>query len=345
MCFYTSFSKVSSKETNASTTASTEEFKNFRKSLNRVILESERTRLVQHLRFLQDVLKNIRKGIDCRLALGKRSGEEQRALEEKHNAKMKELKTKCVEEGRKLLEDMKKMIQDEAEEIYDYMSSDLGKDKILNPPGHMNLMDIQYIPSRLEKKVKGRVEMYVQGVLHSEKIQEKFLILRRKALDFYTEVSSDISEIEGEWTNNSEGAHHEDCQEVSMAPYMTGVIASSPLWIPALAVGIGLAIATLGVGFVASPIIAPVLVILLRKERRRKIMDKEYENCMQTIRSTICNHLKIMYGDVLEKLIKKISTDILPRKIRSLEKLIEERKVEIEMSITLIKQIDRSGKN
>ncbi|XP_061180762.1 uncharacterized protein LOC133189405 [Saccostrea echinata] len=318
--FKMSLIKVTPQKTNSST----EEFEKFQLSLRKIIKKNENIRLLQHLRFLHELLKNVIKGIDSGLALGKKSEKEQRALAESHKERIKELITKCKEEGTKLRENFRKIIENSAEEVYDYMSTGLGKDRILNPPGQMSLMDIPYIPNMFSEQIKARVQMYVQGVLQSEENQEKFLILKERVLAFYTEMSSDISEMENDWTEYSEGTHAVDVEEGSIVPYVAGVIATSPLWIPLLAIAIGLAFATLGVGIAASPVIAPVIGFLGRKERRQRIIDEEFEMCRSTIRSTICNHLESVYKELFENLIQKTINKILPRRIKSLEKMIHE---------------------
>ncbi|XP_062595928.1 uncharacterized protein in xynA 3'region-like [Saccostrea cucullata] len=318
--FKMSLQEVSPNKTNAST----KEFEKFHLSLKSIIKKSENKRLLQHLRYLHELLKNVLKGIDSGLVLGKKSEEEQRALTEKHMEKIKELKSKCEEEGRELRDNFQKMIEDSATEVYDYMSTPLGKDRILNPPGQMSLMEMPYIPNMLSEQIKDRVRIYVQSVLQSEKNQKKFIEFKERVLVFYTEMLSEISELESDWTEYSEGTHTVNVEEGSMVPYVAGVIATSPLWIPLLAVGIGLAFATLGVGIAISPFVAPVLAYLGRKERRQEVIDKEFEMCRSSIQSTICNHLEEAYGQLFETLIQKTVIEILPRRIKALEKMIHD---------------------
>ncbi|XP_062586980.1 uncharacterized protein in xynA 3'region-like [Saccostrea cucullata] len=158
--------KMNLKHMNARTVASAKEFENFQHSLKRIIKGNENIRLLHHIRFLDELLKNMAKGINFGLALSKRCVEEQKALTNKHQAKIKDLKRKWKEGERKLLDDIQKIIKNEAHRVLNYMSTDVGKETILNPPEQKSLTEIRYIPILFSKEIRKRIEMYVQGVLH-----------------------------------------------------------------------------------------------------------------------------------------------------------------------------------
>ncbi|XP_062575658.1 uncharacterized protein in xynA 3'region-like [Saccostrea cucullata] len=300
------------------TNASTKEFEKFNLSIKTIIKKSENIRLLQHLRNLHELLKNVLKGIDSGLVLRKKSEEEQMALTEKHMEKIKELKSKCKEEERELRDNFQKMIQDSATEVFDYMSTPLGKDRILNPPGQKRLIELPYFPNDVfGEQLNHRLRMYVRGVLQSEKNQKKFIEFKERVLAFYTEMLSEISEMESDWTEYSEGTHVVNVEEGSMVPILAGVIATSPLWIPLL-------VALTGVAIVISPICIPVILYHLREENRQEEIDLRFERCRSSIKSRICNHLKETYGQLFETLIQKTVNEILPRKINALEKMIHE---------------------
>lgn len=76
---------------------STTQFKKFRRLLETNVKKAENIRVVQHLRFLQELLTNISKGVNARLELGKKSEKEQMALTKEHQKKINFLTDECRE--------------------------------------------------------------------------------------------------------------------------------------------------------------------------------------------------------------------------------------------------------
>lgn len=75
--------------------SSTKEFKKFRTLLESSVKKAENIRVDQHIRFLQEILMNVSKGINARLELGKKSEKEQMELTKEHIKKINFLTDEC----------------------------------------------------------------------------------------------------------------------------------------------------------------------------------------------------------------------------------------------------------
>lgn len=111
---------------------------------------------------------------------------------------------------------------------------------------------------------------------------------------------------------------------ISTASVVGVVLATSPLWVPLLAAGIGLAVAFVGFSIALSPVALPLLKFLGRDARKRKVIDEEYNKRRESVRSLICNELEVNCGFVMNKLIDKVTKDMLPKRIQALQKMIQQ---------------------
>lgn len=198
------------------------------------------------------------------------------------------------------------------------MSTELGKDRILNPPNRIPIVEVIWCPNVFAEEVRERVLMYVNKCLVSDDLKQQFEDVRDEVVTFYQKVSSDISEMEKYWTEDSELVD----ADISTAAAVGVVLATSPLWLPLFVAGLGLGVAFAGLSIALSPVLIPVVAILSRDARKRKLIDEEYDNCLVSIRSLICNQLESQHGSVLNKLICKVIEDILPKRILSLKQMI-----------------------
>lgn len=83
-------------------------------------------------------------------------------------------------------------------------------------------------------------------------------------------------------------------------------------------------VASAGISFVLSPIILPAFFYLNRDERKKKEADQKYEICKDSIRSHIYNNLKSNYGDFAIEIVKQMSDELLPKRIKSFETMIHQ---------------------
>lgn len=223
-----------------------------------------------------------------------------------------------------------KEIEGIAQGAYDYMSTDLGKDKILNPPKHTPIMEVVWQPQVFVADINARINLYVVNVLKSSDVVQIFESVKTDLSSFYQKVSSALSEMENDWIevgiDEIEFSVNSDVDDsnVSTASVVGVVLATSPLWLPLLAAGVGLAVAFVGLSIALSPVAIPLMKFLGRDARKRKVIDEEYNKRRESVRSLICNELEVNCGCVMKKLIDKVTKDLLPKRIQALEKMIQQ---------------------
>eukprot|EP00105_Crassostrea_gigas_P028812 XP_011450570.2 PREDICTED: uncharacterized protein LOC105344489 isoform X1 [Crassostrea gigas] len=307
---------VSPEKSNASST----EFVKFQAALKSTATKAEHIRVLQHLRFLKDLMTNISKGLHARLELGQKSEKDQQELVEAHQKKINMLTDECAQRNDLLRRKTKRTIAETAQACYDYMLTPAGKERVLNPPGSTSILKIEWQPNVFTEKVQKRVAMYVSEYLQSKDVLQKFGKLKEEVASFYQKVSSDLSEIETGWIQRKASKKltlSTDDPEISTASVVGIVLATSPLWLPLLATGVGLTIA-------ASPIIFPVIKFLGRDKRKQKLIDEEYNRCLSSVKDSIRSELESNQGNVIYKLVDKVTDDLLLRRIQYLQKMINQ---------------------
>lgn len=225
---------------------------------------------------------------------------------------------------------LKKDIEGIAQGVYDYMSTDLGKDRILNPPGRPPILGVDWQPQLFVMDIIERINLHIGNVLNSSDVMQKFEDVKKEAASFYEKVSSDLFDMEKDWievgTDETEFSADTEIADtnISTASVVGVVLATSPLWVPLLAAGIGLAVAFVGFSIALSPVALPLLKFLGRDARKRKVIDEEYNKRRESVRSLICNELEVNCGFVMNKLIDKVTQDMLPKRIQALQKMIQQ---------------------
>lgn len=210
------------------------------------------------------------------------------------------------------------------------MSTDEGKIQILNPKDRTPIMKCHWQPNFFSEEIHARVMMYVENELKTEDVVQMLETVKKEIASFHDKVSSDLAAMENEWievgTDKVKLPAYTNVadKDVSTASVVGVVLATSPLWLTILAAGIGLGITFAGLGFVLSPVVFPTLKILGRDARKKKIIDEEYNKCHESIKSLVSNAFESKYGCVINKLIDKVTEDMLPKRIHSLLKMIEQ---------------------
>lgn len=310
--------------------SSTKQFKKFRTLLESSVKKAENIRVDQHIRFLQEILMNVSKGINARLELGKKSEKEQMELTKAHIKKINFLTDECRKVRDTLQKRIKKDIEGIAQGVYDYMSTDLGKDRILNPPGKPPIMEVEWHPQLFVMDINERINLHVVNVLKSSDIAQMFETVKKELASFYEKVSAALSDMENDWIEvGIDDTELSADTEVggtnnSKASVVGVVLATSPLWLPLLAAGIGIVVAFVGLSIALSPVAIPLMKFLGRDARKRKIIDEEFNNRRNSVRSLICNELEVNCAGVMNKLIDKVTKDLLPKRIQALQKLIQQ---------------------
>ncbi|XP_062577861.1 uncharacterized protein LOC134239723 isoform X2 [Saccostrea cucullata] len=296
------------------------EFNQFRRCLEKMVMENENIRTTEHFRYLYTLLDDVCTGVRTRQELVKKSKDEQEKKRKEHQMQIDSLREKCKTKSHCWRKRIKSFIEQEAKDSFEYMSSDNGKERILNPKGWDPIMEVTYVPTTLGDDVQARIDHYINERVRSPEVIEEFKNIKDDILEFYKEISFEIEKIENAWTGTVDVSYSKreiSYKEESVAPYVAGIIATSPIWFPLLAAGVAIAVASV-------PFAAPIIAFLGRDSRKKKLIDKEYDKCKLTFRSHICNSMESNHGDALNKLISKITDVILQRRIKFIEETIKE---------------------
>lgn len=207
------------------------------------------------------------------------------------------------------------------------MSTEYGKERILNPPNKTPILKVPWRPALYCEKIDNRVCLYVENYLKSEDVKKRFDKIKNETVSFFKKVSSEVYAMESDWTDvlndENEATVPEADFEISTGSFVGVVVATSPIWVPLVAAGVGLAVAFAGVTIALSPVLIPLNAYLGREDRKKKLIDKQYENCKSTVRSMVCNQLESNVGTVLSKFIDKVTIIVLPRRIDGLQHMSE----------------------
>lgn len=199
----------------------------------------------------------------------------------------------------------KQVIKDVAQEVYDYMSTDTGKTSILNPPGRRPIITVEF--TTLEKEIEARVMQYIGTYLQSENVLERFRKIREDIIKFHRKVSSDLSDMEADWTSMIKLETELDWED------HTPLLLQIPVFALIAAAGI-----------VLSPIIIPICIYLSRDSVKKNNIEEKYQATRESIRGRIFEQLESKFGEYVDKMIDKVTKDLLPKRINYLERMISQ---------------------
>ena len=210
------------------------------------------------------------------------------------------------------------VIEKLAKRLERQMSTELLKQKILNPDGFKPIMDAIENPDDCAKEVQRRFNLFIEFELKSDEVEEGFDAIKKDIESFFKEISSKVQILESEWivkTDLDEQTNEETTSE-SMVAFVFISIS-----FPVLAV-VGLA------GGIVDRALVPIKVVsdwfFSTQEKKTKNIDKEYERCKSSVHKTVHDQLESNIGSVFRKLIDRVTVDELPRKIGALEEMIQQ---------------------
>lgn len=176
------------------------------------------------------------------------------------------------------------------------MLSDSGKERILNPPGYLpiNAVSLSAGPGEIKKRVSLFFKAY-----QSENILQQFKKLKEDFLSNFQSISSELIKIENDWTY--------DAIRVSGYVFLPD---SSMFWLSSLE---------------RAMFSYTVLLFgpILTKEGRMHNINKLYFKCTSAIKDRVYKHLKSSQGYLFTKMVDKVTEDLLPKRIKHLEKTIK----------------------
>lgn len=190
-------------------------------------------------------------------------------------------------------------MEETAEACYDFMSTDEGKDMILNSPGRPPILQRGRFGVHFE--INELVRQYVNRFLRSSDVFKKFKGIRGEIVSFYHNTSLELSKMENEWTYD-QGSKVSVCEALE----------TSPLCLPDFTI------------VCVSLSWNNYLIPYLTNDRKQTLIDETYDHYLCIIRSSICNHLRSSYGIVIQDLIDKVTKDLIPKRINYLKKIIDQ---------------------
>lgn len=297
---------------------STKEFKKFQDVLFANVEKANDIRIKRHFGVLQELLKNVSKGINARLQLGKKNAKEQHDLRKIHLQSLQNLKMECKTMRQTVPTKIDKAIEVIVNECFVYMSSESGKEHILNPQCRIPMMDVPWTLGFFSEEIKSRITIYIEAFLQSPDVLQKFDDIKHEMFEFYKRVSVDLSSMEADWTYVKK--HEFSCDKSMEDPFKKFDELPLPLKISMLAVSIVIKAAVV----VCLLLISPDLGSMNTDKTKREVIDRVYYANIASIRSQIHQHFKERSGKALNLLVKEMFERWLPNQINFLETMIQE---------------------
>lgn len=188
-------------------------------------------------------------------------------------------------------------MEETAEACYDFMSTDEGKDMILNSPGRPPIL--QRVLFGVNFEINELVRQYVNNFLRISDVLKEFKGIRGEIVSFYHNTSLELSKMENEWTYDR-----------GSKVYVCEALETSPLCLPDFT--------CVGVPLSWKNFLFPFLT----NDKKQNLIDEMYDHNLCLIRSSICNHLRSSYGLVIQDLIDKVTKDLIPKRINYLKMIM-----------------------
>lgn len=183
-----------------------------------------------------------------------------------------------------------------------YMSTDEGKNRILNPAGRVSIADTNWNKTNFEARIKSRIDLYVKHFLQSDSVVKRHQDIVREIQSFYAQTQFSIKTI----ANESVDMYPLYDNETESFTYLIQLgFISSPVWLAALAFGFGIPAAIIGgCAFVISSFFGWV-------SKTTKEIDDEYEKCKSTVPTIIHAHLEKHFAEPINQMVDAVSQYLL----------------------------------
>lgn len=196
---------------------------------------------------------------------------------------------------KRTLNDMERVAHD----CFDYMSTDFGRDTILNPQNIFPSVDVPSYSTFVEQ-LHYMVRQHVERFLKSKEVLQKFRDVRHEIFSFYHKLSLDLSKMENEWI-------YDQSRPGSVVCIYENLV-TSPFWFPEFTMDIS--------------------TVILNQELNSKIKhqakDDCYSNIIMLIPTAVFDHLKSSYGIIIFDLLDKVTENLLPKRINQLKMMISQ---------------------
>lgn len=213
-----------------------------------------------------------------------------------------------------------KLIDDTVQDFTIFMASDTGKHSILNPKSMDPILEIIWDPLTYKDEVKSRIRFFIKRFLQSDILSKKFYEIKTKTVNFYKYICSELCIMENkkvkeyeevtfqcEYDEDPQPETHSTVEEIVLNT-LTGITF----------------IGMIALGILTSPIIVPVAIYKNTDAQKTKTIDAIYEENKLTAPDKVRSKLECMYGDILQALIRKVTTDLLSRKLNFERKMAQQ---------------------
>ena len=206
------------------------------------------------------------------------------------------------------------------------MTSEEGKESILNPPGMVPIIKDSWNPTQFDKKVFERVCFYFKNFLKSRDVQSKFLDIQEELNSYLKQVCLQLSEFEDKWLGLGKSLlkNFFAVRDYSKVKGFVKMLQDDEYEAFELSFGIFFNIGFAVTAFAFLPISVPVMLLLDRESRKKKIIEEEYTKLMSSFRDDIRDHLNSTCGKLLREMVNKVTEEFLPRRIDHLVELVRQ---------------------
>lgn len=208
-----------------------------------------------------------------------------------------------------------KLIDDTVQDFTIFMASDTGKHSILNPKGHDPILEIVWNPFTYKDEIESRIFFFIKQFLQSDILSKKFYEIKTNTVNFYKYICSELCIMKNKRVKEYEEVTFQcDYDEDPLLVKLSILNTLNGITI----------VGMIALGILTSPIIVPVAIYKNTDAQKTKTIDAIYEENKLTAPDKVRSKLECMYGDVLQALIRKVTTDLLSRKLNFERKMAQQ---------------------
>lgn len=111
------------------------------------------------------------------------------------------------------------------------MSTDAGREKILNPPGRTPITKVDWNKTDFEKEIEARIDSYVETYLQTNDVLKRYKDIQIEVNSFHDKINESLLKMESEWVETRQVVSGFDPGNLLIA---FGAF-TSPIWFAALA--------------------------------------------------------------------------------------------------------------
>lgn len=181
-----------------------------------------------------------------------------------------------------------------------YMSTDEGKNSILNPAGRVSIAKINWNKTNFEARIKSRVDLYVINYLQSDSVAKRYENIVNEIQKFHKKAKSSIKKMD----DKPIGINPLDDECTASWINLRDIVKySSPFLVT------GLACASIPLAIFSGGALA-VSFFLTSISKTTKDIDDEYEKCKITVPTVIRTDLQERFAVPIKGMINSVISDL-----------------------------------